>query len=319
MPLEPSHILSFLGENINNKVNSELIDLLIKIINKLCFEECQIDRIQCTLTPLCTKRFLLKLRIKNGLTLEDLPKFCYSVLKNIFFRYFWGKTIVYRPLDTYLYLVDFLDVIFHGDYRKLNKFIGFKNWEEVLKIFDDRIYNRNENFKYYLTDNYLIFNFDEHVHVIYFEENYVLCNATRENIHSLELLYALCKFYAQLYFPDFSVKLNQSDFVVITSVLPRDVIHKVSNTSIVPENPSKSDDYFWNVFSNDLDAITQFCREIHLKIDEWNGNLEVKLWIDLKTQNYDEYQKHFPLTFKDLLSILKYVKFWYKEFYIYWL
>lgn len=45
MPLEPKHIKNFLKNSANDKFNSELLDLIIKRLNKLCFEECQIDRI----------------------------------------------------------------------------------------------------------------------------------------------------------------------------------------------------------------------------------------------------------------------------------
>ena len=125
-------------------------------------------------------------------------------------------------------------------------------------------------------------NFDEHIHVIYLEENYVLCNATRENIPSLELLYALCKFYAQLYFPDVSVKLKQSEYVEITSVLPRDVIHKVSNTPTVAENPSKSDNYFWNVFQPVKEAGALYHRQVQFLAEVIQKSIrdQKNQWVD---------------------------------------
>ena len=158
MPIQPEHITNFLNSDSESKFKSELMDLLVKRINQLCFQECQIDRIACTLTPLCSRRFLLKIRILNGLTIDDLPKFCYSVHKNVILRDFRNKTVIYRPFDTYLYIIDFLDVYFHGDYRKLNKFITKKELKEVFKILDDRINNRDEDFQYFLSDkkNYLI-------------------------------------------------------------------------------------------------------------------------------------------------------------------
>ncbi|TXT59890.1 MAG: hypothetical protein BAJALOKI3v1_1000001, partial [Promethearchaeota archaeon] len=88
MPLEEKHILSFLSNPVNERFNSELLNLLIERIDELCFKECQVDRIACTLTPMCSRRFLLKLRIKNSLGMEDLPKFCYSVHKGIVEREF---------------------------------------------------------------------------------------------------------------------------------------------------------------------------------------------------------------------------------------
>jgi hypothetical protein len=318
MPLEPNHIIKFLGNTVNDKFNSELLDLVIKRINKLCFEECQIDRIQCTLTPLCTRRFLLKLRIKNGLPLEDLPKFCYSVQKNIVLRDFRGKTVVYRPFDAYLYLVDFLDIFFHGDYRKLNKFISFQNWSEALEIFDDRIKNRDENFRYHLKGNYLIFKYDDRLHIIFVDEKYVLCNANRENIASLELLEAICGFYAKLYFPEIKVKLIKSEYVEITTILPKDVINTISETPAVAENPSKIDHYFWNVFYEDLEAMLQFCREIHLEYD-WMGNLLIKLGISLETNNFNEKKKKIQLRYRDLRFLLNFIQRLYNEFYVIWL
>ncbi len=153
MPLTPDHIKNFLKDKSQDNFSSEMLNLLIKRIDKLCFQECQIDRIQCTLTPLCTRRQYLKLRIKNQLKLEDLPKFCYSVHKNNVFRDFRNKTVVYKPFDTYLYQVDFLDIFFHGDYRKLNKFISFRSWDDALKIFDYRINKQKEGFYYHHTAN----------------------------------------------------------------------------------------------------------------------------------------------------------------------
>ena len=107
MPLTPEHIKRFIEDKTYTKFSSEMLNLLVKTIDNLCFKECQIDRIQCTLTPLCTRRQFLKLRMKNGLSIEDLPKFCYSVQKNIVFRDFRNKTVVYKPFDAYLYLLDF--------------------------------------------------------------------------------------------------------------------------------------------------------------------------------------------------------------------
>ncbi len=316
MPLQPEHILNYLANESETKYKSDLIDLLMNRIDKLCFEECQIDRIQCTLTPLCARRFLLKLRIKNGLTLEDLPKFCYSVHKGVIERDFRNKTVVYRPYDAYLYQIDFLDIFFHGDYRKLNKFISFQKWKDALKIFDDRIQNRNENFKYILMNNYMIFKYDDRIHVIYINEKYVLCNANRENIVSLELLLGLIILFAQIYFPEVSMKLIPSEYVSVSTMVPHDVLIKIKDKP--PEdNDSKADNYFWNVFAEDLDALTQYCEEIHLQMDD-NENLEIILNISVESNNYVEHNKRLPLRFRDLRLIFNFITRIYNDYYIIW-
>ena len=319
MPIEHDHILKFLDDPLNDKFNSELIDLLIKRINRLCFEECQIDRIQCTLTPLCTRRFLLKLRIKNGLNLDDLPKYCYSIQKNIVLRDFRNKTIVYKPFDAYLYIIDFLDIFFHGDYRRLNKFINFKDWNQTIEIFEDRIKKRNENFQYYLTknQNYLIFKFEDRIHVICIKENYVLCNTNRENIFDLELAHGICDLYSKLYFPEAKVKFIQSKYVEITTILPNDVISKIKRTPDNNEN-SPLDDYFWETFPSDLDEISRYCREIHLEINIKN-DLEIKLRINLKTNNTIDKKRQLPLRFRDLRFLLNFIERMYNDYYIIWI
>jgi hypothetical protein len=318
MPLEPNHIYNYLRNPTNEKINLELIDFLIKRINKLCFEECQIDRIQCTLNPLCKKRFLLKLRIKNGLPLEDLPMFCYSVHKNIVMREYRNKNVIYKPMDAYLYLIDFLDIYFHGDYRKLNKALSLKNWDDALKIFEDRISSSKENFQYYLKDNYMLFKFEDRIHIIFLNEKYVLCNAHREQIVSLELLNALCKFFGEIYFPEGKVKLIQSEAVEITITLPTDVIKKISKTIVVEENPSSHDYYFWNKFHEDLGIMTQYCKEIKLELDRMD-NLLVKFYIDLKINNVNDQKEQLYMRYKDLGLLLKYVDKLYNEFYVIWL
>ena len=317
MPLNEEHILKFLDNESDTKAKSELISLLKTRIDKLCFEECQIDRILCTLTPLCSRRFLNKLRIKSGLNIDDLPKFCYSVHKGVVERYFRNKTIIYRPYDAYLYLIDFLDVFFHGDYRKLNQFISFNKWDDAYKIFDDRIHNRGEKFDYLKTDNYLIFKFEDRVHVVFLKENYVLCNANREDIVNLELLNGICQLYAEIYFPEVKLKFIPTKHVEISLKVPYEVLTKVSKEP-TKNNNSKADQYFWNTFWEDLNALTQYCEEINLHEDK-NQNLEINLYVSLLTHNYNEEGNRSKLRYRDLRLIFNFTTRIYTEYYIIWI
>ncbi|MFW9828477.1 MAG: hypothetical protein ACFFEY_12875 [Candidatus Thorarchaeota archaeon] len=316
MPLTEEHILKFLNNESETKFKTELIDLLRNRIDKLCFEECQIDRISCTLTPLCTRRFLNKLRIKSGLSIDDLPKFCYSVHKGVVERYFRNKTVIYRPFDAYLYLIDFLDVFFHGDYRKLNKFISLSKWEDTFKIFDDRINNRNEKFDYLKTQNYLIFKFEDRIHVVFLNEKYVLCNANREDIANLELLNGICQFYADIYFPEVNLNFIAEKYVEISLKVPYDVLTKISKEPN-GDNKSKADQYFWNTFWEDLNALTQYCEQINLQEDK-NHNLEIILYVSLLTHNYNEEGERSKLRYRDLRLIFNFATRIYTEYYIIW-
>lgn len=316
MPFEAENIIYFLDREIDSKFQLELLELLKTRIQKLCFEECQIDRIQCTLTPLCTRRFLLKLRLINGLTIEDQPKFCYSVHKGIVQRDFLNKTVVYKPNDAYLYSIDFLDVFFHGDYRKLNKFLAKKDFKEAIKIFDDRIHNRDENFQYFLSKNknFIVFKFEEKIHILFINENYSLCNANRESITNLELLQTLTELFAQLFFPEVKIKINPENNLEITTIVPGDVLKGLSKEPPLNENESKKDEYFWNVFPNDLDALSQYCTEIKLFFNRRN-DLAIKLILNVNSFG----NKSIPtLRYRDLRLIFNIIFRLYNDFYIIW-
>ena len=316
MPLQPEHIDKFLEEEIDTKIKNELLELLKKRIDNLCFKECEIDRIQCTLTPLCTRRTLLKLRLLNGLTIEDQPDFCYSVHKNIIFRDFRNKTVIYKPNDAYLYLVDFFDVFFHGDYRKLNKFFSKKDFKGANKIFNDRINNRDEDFQYLLTDdqNFMIFKYGEKIHICFIAKNYALCNANRENITNLELLFGLCKLFARIYFPEVKLKLNQSNSVEIKTIIPKDALLRISKTPPEDED-SKRDNYIWNVFPGELDALSQYCKEINIYIDK-KENLAIKLNIGVVPEVHMNKSSSALLRYRDLRLIFNILYRLYNDFYI---
>jgi len=320
MPLEEKHILTFIDNPVNERFNSELLDLLINRINGLCFKECQVDRIACTLTPMCSRRFLLKLRIKNGLGMEDLPKFCYSVHKGIVERDFRGKTVVYKPSDSYLYLIDFLDIFFHGDYRKLNKFISFKNWDEAFRIFDERIKN-GEKFRYHKTDNYLLIKYEDRLHIVFLEEGYALTNTNRESIVDLELIKGILELYSQISFPDFNIKLVSNKYVETKLKIPFDIVSNVTEEISQVENEHKEnpDYYFWNTFPEDLFRLSEFCEKINLDMNRVK-DIVLIMQIDTETKNYsDNSKRNIPLRYRDLQKIIDFIDFIYNKFYVIWI
>jgi hypothetical protein len=319
MPLNANQIERYLSEDIDVKENQELFDLIVARVNQLCFDECQIDRIACTLQPKCYRRWLLKLRLLNGLSIEDQPKFCYSVHKNIVLRDFLNKTVVYKPNDAYLYLIDFFDVFFHGDYRKLNKFISKSQFNEAKEIFDDRIHNRNENFQYIIIENnkHMVFKYEDKIHVAFLEEKYALCNANREAINDLDLLYGLCKLFARLFFPEVDLKLYAKEKIQMTTIIPKEILKNISSTP--PESDDlKKDHYLWNVFPNDLDALSQYCEAINLNLDE-REDLSITLSISLYSNQHEANAKPNPIRYRDMRLIFNIIFRLYNDFYILWI
>jgi len=317
MPLEQNHIANFLKDknNSNPRHKSELFNLLRDRIEELC-EICSKDRIRNVLNPMCYHRFLIGLRLLNGLGIEDQPKFCYNVHKDIVFRDFRNKTVIYKPNDAYLYLIDFFDNFFHGGYRRLNLMFAKKDFKAVKKSFDDRINNRDENFQYQLTDdeNFMVFKYDEKIHVIFIKENYALCNATREYVKDLELLFGLCKLFARIYFPEIKLKLIQTNCVEIKTIIPKETLQNISATEPKDED-SKRDKYIWNVFPSELDTLSQFSKEINIYLDK-KKNLAIRLHIGIESEGILNRPKRFLLRYRDLRLIFNILYRLYNDFYI---
>jgi hypothetical protein len=221
------------------------------------------------------------------------------VHKNIIFRDFRNKTVIYKPNDAYLYLIDFFDVFFHGDYRKLNKFFSKEDFKEANKIFKDRIKNRDENFKYLLTKDreFMLFKYDDKIHVCFINEKYALCNANREKITNLKLLFGLCKLFSKIYFPEVKLKLIQKEYVEITTFIPKDTLSSISN-EIPKDEENKRDNYIWNDFASDLDVLSQFCGKIAIHVDR-KQNLAIKLSISAKAEiRYRDLRLMFNILFR---------------------
>ena len=143
---------------------------------------------------------------------------------------------------------------------------------------------------------------------------YALCNANRENIPDLELLQGVCKLYSGINFPEVKLKQRHSEHIEISVKVPYDVLNEVSAEPSV-ENDSKVDHYFWNTFWEDLNALTQYCDEIHLQMDK-NQNLEITLYLSTETSNYDEEENPVPLRFRDLRLVLNFINRIYQDYFV---
>lgn len=318
MPLEDKQIIQFLTNPVNERYNSEMIDLLRKEINNLCFKECQVDRITCTLNPMCTRRFLLNMRIKKGLELEELPKFCYNVQKGVIERYLKGRTVVYKPSDSYLFLIDFLDIFFHENYRRLNKFITFKNWEEAEQLLDDAN-EEGQNISYYRTENYFIVKYEDEVHVIFLNEGYVLCNADREDIIDTELIKGILDLYSKKDFPEARVESVQNDYIKVRIKIPNDIVSSINNIEAAEDlNEESSEYYFRKEFHQDLFELSSFCSKISLNTNFYD-DLIINLIIREKTHKYKENNVQVPLRYRDLKRVIEFLDKLYNRYYVIWI
>ena len=252
--------------------------------------------------------------MKDWLKIDDLPNFCYSVHKNVVLRDFQDKTVVYKPNDAYLYTIDFLDIFFHENYRKLNKFISFQNWEDASEILDEQM-ESGKDFQYLITENYIIFKFAEKIHVVFIEENYALCCANRESIESLELLDGICQLYKRIFFPEVKMK-KTSDSVMISVLIPDDITKNVSAEIKDEVEVEKPDGYFWEEFPEDLSRMSELCHEIKLQVND-RGELNINIFLKPQIEK-PSLQKRRGLLFKDLREVFSFIFKLYMDYYIIW-
>ena len=110
-----------------------------------------------------------------------------------------------------------------------------------------------------------------------------------------------------LYFPEIERRIIPNECVEIKSYIPKDILNSVSQEP--PKNEdNKEDQYFWNTFANDLDALSQFCKEINLYIDR-KENLSIELHLDVNN----------GIRYRDLRLVFNIIFRLYNEFYIIWI
>jgi len=92
-------------------------------------------------------------------------------------------------------------------------------------------------------------------------------------------------------------------------------VYNISSDPNTEEDLSKLDDYFWNIFPKDLDALLEISKGISLNIDQYNHNLVIKLYLNLETNNYISVKKKNSLKYRDLRLLFNFIYRLYLDFY----
>lgn len=307
MNTDPHSIIEFLLKYGTKKQNSELLKKITNDIDALC-TKCQQDRIQCTLTPLCSRRFLLKLRIKSGMKLEEVPKFCYRQLVSLIARDKEEKRTLYRPIDAYIFLLDFLAIFFPKHYRSLFKNLSFRKFEEAVDVLESFKKKMKQNFTYFLTDNYIIIQFYKKIYIAYLKEQYVCCLVRRDEINDINLLESLILFFSTNY-PHIVVERTPDNSILISlkvfknNQLDLQKYFNSSNDDPNDEIPS---------FLKDMDNISDISHEIKFYFDE-SDNIDIKLDVNLKTNINHEFLGKQSINFSNIQGIFEFFNHLYKK------
>ncbi len=307
MNTDPYSIIEFLLKYGTKKQNSDLLKKFANDINTLC-TKCQQDRIQCTLAPLCSRRYLLKLRIKSGMKLEDLPKFCYRQLVSLIARDKEKKRTLYRPFDSYIFLLDFLAIFFPKHYRSLFKNLSFRKFEEAVDVLESFKKKMKKDFRYFLTDNYIIIQLYEKIYIVYLKEQYVCCLVRRDEINDINLLESLILYFT-INYPHIVVERTLEDSIFISLK-----VFKGRQTDLQKYFDSSKDESNGESpsFLKDMDNISDISNEIKFYFDE-SENFDIKMNVKLKTNMKHEFFGKQSINFSNIQDIFEFFNHLYKK------
>ncbi len=195
-----------------------LNQLLFEKLGEYC-DACEDDRMICVLAPMCDARILLKVRIQANATSDQIPKFCYGQYVNNVRRYIEKRTVLYAPVDNWLYNKDFIDILLPNLYLKiiqnyitkperlhqiLNKSkvpaVNFNFTAPDVEIFQKIIRKdkliREGTFIYHLAGENLLIWFDNDLYLVDFATGITTINAKFDVIKDIGIIELIFKIYA---------------------------------------------------------------------------------------------------------------------------
>jgi hypothetical protein len=152
-------LLEYFTTSRQLSVERFMLDLLMKRMDEFC-QECQRDRLICVMSPLCPKRMLLNVRLLNGATPSEIPKFCYEQSIGNVKRFLQARTVVYEPEDTVISNEDAVDFLF-GNKREIMTALKSSTPREATRVIKKgkapalRLKKSGDLFKRILSDDHL--------------------------------------------------------------------------------------------------------------------------------------------------------------------
>jgi len=295
-------------------------------LKKLLFSElkvyctnCENDRMLCVLSPACTERILLKVRLQTGGLKEDLPQFCYSQNITNLRRYLEKKTTLYEPMDVLIFNEDFLEILFPGLANKIVKMYDLKNLESSIreihkmikktkipainfedKIVDAQLFNRimerdkmikEGTFIYQINNNHLLIWFEGVIFLSSFSSGLTICNAKKDLIPDLQLLDIVYHIYCAEQNISGKSKFESENEITMTI--------EFGLNDIDQDLSSENSPYFVELF----ESLQSFFYRVNVHVDEKNT-----LVIVLSYQNVDSLLNRIGLskiTYDALHNIIK--------------
>jgi hypothetical protein len=258
-----------------------LKQLLFKEINEYC-AACEGDRMLCVMSPKCTERILLKVRMQADATPDQLPRFCYSQSLNNLKRYLEKKTTLYQPVDVWIYAQDYIDVVFpklkiqtfkqnlknpkeiHNAIRKSNVPAVYFDLKNIDAQMFRRIIERDKmikegTFLYDLRDTFLLIWYEKQISITDFETNITVCNAAYDIIEKLTIVDMVFQIYcAEFNINHHTTYKSENEILLSMNVPFKDLKEDIEkNLAFLDEFIKFLQNYFFEIHIN-LDPNNNF-------------------------------------------------------------
>ncbi|MGQ4891625.1 MAG: hypothetical protein ACP6IP_03950 [Candidatus Njordarchaeia archaeon] len=276
-----------------SNADSETLDFTVKILvdamEKIC-EECQKDRIRCSLDPMCQERKYLMLLIEAGVPEEEYPQFCYSKKGEEIYRYFYKKTLIVPVRDAVYPIHKLILYLFPGKKRKtigdMVRSGDYQSFAEELVDSLSPIWDSVDT-KIIGSKLYLVLNKYESLSIFDFSRDLAYINLIRRNFESLEEYLEIAKFLCEINGIKYKFVSTHENTIFWRLIIPRETLGGDGN-----ENKMG------------LDSIKQSLKTIssYVSLKAENGKLnEVTILL------YDEYEA-VEKPYKKLRNIIAVIK-----------
>ncbi|MHA1683224.1 MAG: hypothetical protein ACTSUE_19960 [Promethearchaeota archaeon] len=244
-------------------------EFIIEKASKYMFaldEECQEDRMNCTVRPMCDKRRWLSLLIKSGMPEKYIPRFCYELQVKIVHRSLLKEKYFYEPEDCAIYLDDFLPFISQGRHFALVKMLENEEFDGISwKI---RTYFRLNFNKVLSLDlgEYLLVYADDLLWFVDYIGNYIIFNVQDERIISQSTLLAFIKLLNRYYKREIKIFENAPELWILDVLL-----FEIENPDVAQNTSFKS------FLAESIGKIAKYTRDVKFKIDGSEAHLLVTI------------------------------------------
>lgn len=259
--------------------------LIFKQLKEFC-DACETDRMLCVLSPACSERILLKVRMQSGAIKTNLPQFCYAQNITNLKRFLEKKTTLYEPTDILIFNEDFIDLFFPRlsiilrTYNERNQAQSIKEIHNIIKRtnipainfeeknLDSQIFRRIIDKDKLIKEGTFIYQISKYIFIVWFDKSIFICdlksgitiaNAKRDTIQDINILDLVFRIYCAEQNVPGEIKFESENEITFSFKNPL--------ANLDPALFSETTEIFYDLFN----FLAKNYYAIHMYIDEGNN------------------------------------------------